>query len=64
MRPLHLSVEEAGRVLGLDRNGAYRAAQAGELPTIHLRTKRVPLVKLEETFGPISDERLAAARVS
>ena len=28
------TVPEAGKILGIGRNGAYEAARAGELPTI------------------------------
>jgi excisionase family DNA binding protein len=34
-RPL-LTVGEAGALLGLSRSAAYRAAEAGQLPTIRL----------------------------
>jgi excisionase family DNA binding protein len=30
------TVPEAGRLLGLSRNGAYAAAQRGEIPTIRI----------------------------
>jgi excisionase family DNA binding protein len=43
------SVPEAGRLLGLARNGAYEAARRGEIPTIQLGRKiRVPTAKLKK----------------
>ena len=44
-----LSVPEAGRrYFGLSRNGAYAAADRGELPTIRIgRLLRVPVRALE-----------------
>jgi excisionase family DNA binding protein len=43
-----MSVPEAGRVLGLCRNGAYTAAARGEIPVIRLGRKlRVPVQALE-----------------
>ncbi len=40
---LVLTVEEAGRLLGLSRNSAYKAAKAGDIPTIRIgRLLRVP----------------------
>ncbi len=30
------TVPEAGKILGIGRNGAYEAARTGELPTIRL----------------------------
>lgn len=34
--PPTLSVEEAGRILGMSRSTAYRAARRGDLPTVRL----------------------------
>jgi excisionase family DNA binding protein len=43
-----MSVPEAGKVLGLCRNGAYAAAERGEIPVIRLGRKlRVPVLALE-----------------
>lgn len=50
--PPTLSVEEAGRLCGIGRNAAYRAAAAGELPTFRLgRQLRVPTTRLLEMLG-------------
>jgi excisionase family DNA binding protein len=44
-----ISVPEAGRVLGLARNGAYEAAKRGEIPTVRLGHKiRVPTALLKK----------------
>jgi excisionase family DNA binding protein len=43
-----ITVEEAGRVLGISRNTAYEAARTGQLPVIRLgRRMRVPKVALQ-----------------
>jgi hypothetical protein len=53
--PLTISVPEAGRRLGLGQHAAYKAAKAGQIPTLQLgRFLRVPLVAFErmlETAG-------------
>jgi excisionase family DNA binding protein len=42
-----LTVEEAGKVLGVGRHAAYNAARNGEIPTIRLGRKlMVPTAKL------------------
>lgn len=52
-----LSVEEAGRVLGVGRGLAYRMARSGKLPTIRVgRLLRVPLPRLLEMLeGPAGE---------
>ncbi|MCJ2082771.1 helix-turn-helix domain-containing protein [Methylobacterium sp. J-090] len=48
-----MSVEEAGRQLGLSRNSAYQAAGRGEIPTIKIgRRLLVPIVALERLIDP------------
>lgn len=37
--PATMSVPEAGRILGLSRNGAYAAASRGELPVVRIGRK-------------------------
>ena len=45
---LTITVEEAGRLLGIGRNAAYEAARRGEIPTIRIGKRLlVPLVALE-----------------
>ena len=45
---LVLTVPEAGKKLGLSRNGAYAAAERGEIPTIRIgRLLKVPKAALD-----------------
>jgi excisionase family DNA binding protein len=47
-----LSVEEAGKMLGLGRSAAYAAAKRGELPTIRFgRRVVVPRAKVLAMLG-------------
>jgi excisionase family DNA binding protein len=47
-----LTVEEAGRTLGLGRGAAYAAAKRGELPTIRIGRKLlVPVDQLERMLA-------------
>ena len=47
-----ISVEQAGNILDLSRNSAYRAVRSGELPSIKIgRIVRVPTAKLCEMLG-------------
>jgi excisionase family DNA binding protein len=47
-----ISVEEAGRRLGVSRNLAYEAAKRGEIPTIKIgRRLLVPLASFERLLG-------------
>jgi len=54
-----LTVEEAGRLLGISRNSAYEAARRGELPAIRIGKRLiVPRAALEKLLGaPIDGER-------
>jgi excisionase family DNA binding protein len=46
---LTMTVEEAGRLLGIGRSQAYEAARRGELPSIRIgRRILVPVVAFEE----------------
>lgn len=50
--PLTLSVEEAGELLGISRQSAYRAASAGQLPVIRIgRRLIVPTGQLLGLLG-------------
>lgn len=50
--PPTLSVEHAGRLLGLSRGSAYRAATRGDIPTIRIgRRLLVPTAKLLTLLG-------------
>lgn len=47
-----MSVAEAGRLLGISTRSAYRAADAGQLPTIRIgRRLLVPTAKLHDLLG-------------
>ena len=47
-----MSVEDAGRVLGVSRGVAYEAARCGTLPAIRLgRRIVVPVAALEQLLG-------------
>jgi excisionase family DNA binding protein len=58
---LTITVEEAGRLLGISRGSAYQAAREGTLPTIRLgRRIVVPvegLKKMLEAAGDTSEEK-------
>lgn len=50
--PLTLTVEEAGRLLGVSRGAAYRAAACGQIPTIRVgRRLLVPTARLHQLLG-------------
>lgn len=47
-----LTVEEAGRMLGIGRGASYAAAQRGEIPTIRIgRRLLVPVDRLERLLA-------------
>jgi excisionase family DNA binding protein len=47
-----ITVEEAGRLLGISRTSAYQAARKGEIPVIRVgRRFVVPRAKLEALLG-------------
>lgn len=58
--PPTITVERAGELLGVSRRTAYRAAAAGELPTLRLgRRLLVPTAQLRTLLGlPPSGDRL------
>lgn len=51
-QPLTLSVLEAGKMLGIGRNAAYRAAERGDIPTVKIGKRilvlREPLKRMLE----------------
>jgi hypothetical protein len=57
-QPLTISVPEAGRrYFGLSRNGAYAAAERGDIPTIQVgRLKRVPVQAMDRKLGAVARE--------
>lgn len=55
-----ISVEEAGKMLGLSRGSAYQAAAAGEIPTIRIgRRLLVPRARLEALLGESHEQASA-----
>jgi len=52
-KPLAVTIERAGQLLGISRNLAYQMAKEGKIPTVKLGERRllVPMVKLEEMLG-------------
>jgi excisionase family DNA binding protein len=47
-----MTVEEAGRLLGISRGSAYRAANCGQIPTIRLgRRLLVPTARIHQILG-------------
>ena len=53
---LAISVEEAGRLLGLSRGSAYEAVMTGQLPAIRVgRRLLVPVERLKERLNGINE---------
>ena len=62
LRPKTVSVEEAGRILGLSRHAAYQGVWRGQIPSIRIgRRLLVPIAKLNELLGETHDQPLDAA---
>jgi excisionase family DNA binding protein len=56
--PPTISIERAARLLGVSRSAAYRAAAAGQLPTITFgRRLLVPTARLLEMLGVSTEEQ-------
>jgi excisionase family DNA binding protein len=56
-----VTIEEAGRELGISRNGAYEAAKRGEIPTIKIgRRILVPRAALDRLLSGEAAEGRAA----
>ena len=56
-QPLTLTVEEAGRALGVGRSNAYELVRSGELECIRLRRRIVvPAAHLAERLGVTAAE--------
>lgn len=56
--PPTVSVEHAAKLLGVSRSTAYRAAAAGQLPTITFgRRLLVPTARLLEMLGVSTEEQ-------
>lgn len=57
-----VDVALAGRVLGIGKNAAYKAREAGDIPSIKVGGQyRVPTAKLREMLGIIPPEKSLAA---
>jgi excisionase family DNA binding protein len=55
-----MSVPEAGKHLGLGKNGAYAAAARGEIPVIKIGSRlRVPVVAFERMLADGGSDRAA-----
>jgi hypothetical protein len=63
--PLAVSVQTAGRLLGLSKPSAYRLARSGSLPILPIPgRKKVSVAKLAELVGrQISAEEIARADI-
>ena len=60
--PPTMTVTEAGELLGLSRSAAYRAVEAGQLPTVQFGRKlRVPTPRLMTMLGQTPGTREPAA---
>lgn len=47
-----ISVEDAGKVFGISKDAAYRAAHAGEIPILRFGKRMlVPVARLYEMLG-------------
>jgi Helix-turn-helix domain len=59
--PAAISVEAAGRLVGVSRSAAYRAAARGDIPTFRLgRRLYVPTARLLEMLDLSSEDGLSA----
>jgi excisionase family DNA binding protein len=55
-----MSVPEAGKHLGLGKNGAYAAAARGEIPVIKIGSRlRVPVVAFERMLAEVTANKAA-----
>ncbi len=64
-QPLLLTMEEAGRLLGVGRSSAYSLARQGAIPVVHLgKAARVPRAAVEAYAERLirEAEALAGAR--
>jgi excisionase family DNA binding protein len=55
-KPRTVSVEEAGRILGISRMAAYQAVWRGQIPSVRIgRRLLVPIAKLNEIAPPVDN---------
>ena len=60
--PAAISVEEAGRLLGISRALAYRAVKTGEIPAVRIQGRiLVPTPRLLTMLGATREETGVAA---
>jgi excisionase family DNA binding protein len=58
--PKTISVAEAGKQLGLGKNGAYAAAARGEIPVLRFGSRlRVPVIAFERMLAEGSSSKPA-----
>jgi excisionase family DNA binding protein len=56
------TVEEAGQIIGLSRNGAYRLVRQGLIPTVQIGRKLfVPRAALDKLLDPLNQSQGGAA---
>jgi excisionase family DNA binding protein len=59
------TVPEAGRLLGLSRNGSYEAAKRGEIPTIRIgRLLLVPKIPFHRMIELVAPAKKSASEAS
>ncbi|MBS3939892.1 MAG: helix-turn-helix domain-containing protein [Actinobacteria bacterium] len=62
--PVLMAIEQTAQLLGISRSAAYRAAAAGQIPTVRIgRRLLVPTARLLEMLGlePPADPAAVAA---
>ena len=60
-----MSVPEAGKQLGLGKNGSYAAAARGQMPVIKIGSRlRVPLVAFDRMLAEAGSKSSAVGTVS
>lgn len=62
--PVLMTIEQTAQLLGISRSAAYRAAAAGQIPTVRIgRRLLVPTARLLEMLGlePPADPAAVAA---
>ena len=58
--PRTMSVPEAGKQLGLGKNGAYAAAARGEIPVLKFGSRlRVPVIAFERMLAEATSSKPA-----
>lgn len=63
--PVLMTIEQTAQLLGISRSAAYRAAAAGQIPTIRFgRRLFVPTARLLEMLGIEPDQTTAAIAAS